>query len=299
MGGVDGHAGDVEIRKPAKASAVERDRAVFLDLLTEGAALLTPLERAQIRFIRKSLEPGRLDRALRAGQRTIGQAWINASLTNLRQVHGIERLPPFDPDRSYILVANHRSFFDLYAVTSFLVRRGLSHRILFPVRANFFYDHPLGPFVNGAMSFFAMYPPVFRDRKRAALNLAGVEECARLLQQGGTFLGLHPEGTRNKTDDPYTLLPAQSGVGRIIHRARVPVVPVFVNGLLNDLPKQVWGNFRKSGAPVHIVFGAPIDYSDLYAKAGSPRLYREASERACAAIGALGEEERKLRFGTH
>ncbi len=265
------------------------------DLLDEGGSLLTPLERAQIRFIRRSLQPGRLDRTLRVCQRTVGQAWINASLSHLRDVHGVERLPPFDPQKSYILVANHRSFFDLYAVTSFLVRRGLSHRILFPVRANFFYDHPLGPVVNGAMSFFAMYPPVFRDRKRASLNLASVEETARLLQLGGTFVGLHPEGTRNKGDDPYALLPAQGGVGRIIHRARVPVIPVFVNGLLNDFAEQVWTNVRRTGTRVHVVFGKPIDYSDLWKRPGSPRLFREASERAVAAIAGLGEEERAIR----
>lgn len=278
-----------------KTERVAKDERGLLDLLAEGAELLTPLERAQIRFIRRSLHPGRLDRALRAGQRTLGQAWINASLSNLRTVHGQERLPAFAADQSYILVANHRSFFDLYAVTSFLVRTGLTHRILFPVRANFFYDHPLGPFVNGAMSFFAMYPPVFRDKKRAVLNLAGVDETARLLQQGGTFVGVHPEGTRGKGPDPYELLPAQSGVGRIIHRSRVTVIPVFVNGLLNDLPKQVWSNFRHNGTPVHVVFGAPIDYSDLYAKSGSPKVYREASERACATIAKLGEEEKAFR----
>ena len=265
------------------------------DLLDEGGSLLTPLERAQIRFIRRSLQPGRLDRTLRVCQRTVGQAWINASLSQLRDVHGVERLPPFDPQKSYVIVANHRSFFDLYAVTSYLVRRGLSHRILFPVRANFFYDHPLGPVVNGAMSFFAMYPPVFRDRKRAALNLAGVEETARLLQLGGTFVGLHPEGTRSKGEDPYALLPAQAGVGRIIHRARVPVIPVFVNGLLNDFVEQVWTNVRRTGKRVHVVFGKPIDYSDLWKRPGSPRLYREASERAVATIAALGEEERAIR----
>jgi 1-acyl-sn-glycerol-3-phosphate acyltransferase len=210
-------------------------------------------------------------------------------------VHGLERLPAFDEHRSYVLVSNHRSFFDLYAITSFLVRQGLRHRLLFPVRSNFFYDHPLGPFVNGAMSFFAMYPPVFREKKRAALNLAGLDEVVRLLTQGGTFVGLHPEGTRGKGDDPYELLPAQSGVGRIIHRARVPVIPVFVNGLLNDIVKQVWTNFRRTGKDVHVVFGAPIPYDDLFQRQGSPRVYRETSERALQAIAALGEEERALR----
>jgi 1-acyl-sn-glycerol-3-phosphate acyltransferase len=265
------------------------------DLLEAGEELLSPLEKAQIRFIRRSLQPGRLDRALRAGQRTVGQAWINAALNNLREVHGEERLPAFDADKSFVLVANHRSFFDLYAVTSYLMRRGLPHRILFPVRANFFYDHPLGPVVNGAMSFFAMYPPLFREKKRAVLNLSSIEETARLLQQGGTFVGVHPEGKRGLGDDPYTLLPGQAGVGRIIYAAKVPIIPVFINGLSNDLLQQFLGNVRRDGPATHVVFGEPINFDDIRERPGNPKVYREASERAMAAIAVLGQEEKAIR----
>ena len=285
--------------KSAKRSLVEAPAhsRKTNDLLEDDRGLLTPLERLQIRFIRESFRHGPIDRTLRACQRTLGQAWINSALSHLRQVQGASRLPSFDPSASYILVSNHRSFFDLYAITSYLVRGGLPHRLLFPVRSNFFYDHPFGPLVNGAMSFFAMYPPVFRDKKKAALNLAGLDEVVRLVEQGGTFVGLHPEGTRGRGDDPYELLPAQPGVGRIIHRSRVTVIPVFVNGLLNDIVKQVWTNFRRTGDEVNVVFGAPLDFSDLYAKNGSPRVYREVAERTTAAIAALGAEEKALREG--
>ena len=70
--------------------------------------------------------------------------------------------------KSYIVVSNHRSFFDLYVVTAYLVKRGMPHRLMFPVRSQFFYDKRVGLVVNGLMSFFAMYPPVFRERARAA-----------------------------------------------------------------------------------------------------------------------------------
>jgi 1-acyl-sn-glycerol-3-phosphate acyltransferase len=280
----------------ATAPLIRRD-PVAADLLDAGAGLLSPLERAQIRFIQRSLEPGALDRSLRFCQRWVGATWINVCLGNLRHVHGLDRLPPLSADRSFLLVSNHRSFFDLYAVTSLLVSRGLPHRILFPVRANFFYDNPLGPFVNGAMSFFAMYPPIFRQKERGALNLAGLDELVRLLRRGGTFVGVHPEGTRKKDDDPYTFLPAQPGIGRLIHRARVPVLPVFVNGLGNDIAKQVAGNFTGKGSRVNVVFGGPVEFGDLLDAPGSPRTYKRLSERALEAIGELGQEERAIRAG--
>jgi 1-acyl-sn-glycerol-3-phosphate acyltransferase len=272
--------------------ASERDH----DLLAmSDTSLLTPLERAQIRFVRATLRPGLLDRTIRVMQRSVGQWWIRTATDSLRHVHGLDRLPTWRADESVICVANHRSFFDLYITTAELVAQGLPHRILFPVRSNFFYDHPLGPFVNGVMSFFAMYPPIFRDRKRAALNLASLDETAALLRRGGFFVGLHPEGTRKKDDDPYTFLPAQSGVGRVIHKAKCTVVPVFVNGLLNDLVKQVGTGLAGKGRPVHIVFGEPVDFGGLLQAPGSPKTYKRIAETCLEVIGELGREERVVR----
>jgi 1-acyl-sn-glycerol-3-phosphate acyltransferase len=257
--------------------------------------LLTPLERAQIRLIQASLRPGRLDQGIRLLQRSIGQWWIRAATSRLLRVHHVERLPPWDPSGSVICVCNHRSFFDLYMVTAYLVSTGLPHRILFPVKSKFFYDHPLGPAVNGIMSFFAMYPPIFRERKRAALNLTSLDELAALLARGGFFVGIHPEGTRKKDDDPYTFLPAQSGVGRVIRKARVPVVPVFVNGLLNDLAVQVKGGVLGNGPPIHVVFGKPVDFGELIDAPESPRTYKRIADKCLEAIGELGQEEKALR----
>jgi 1-acyl-sn-glycerol-3-phosphate acyltransferase len=210
-------------------------------------------------------------------------------------VRGFERIGPWDPGASLILVANHRSFFDLYATTAELVARGLPQRILFPVRSTFFYDHPLGPLVNGTMSFFAMYPPIFRDRRRTALNLESLDEVASLLRGGGYFVGLHPEGTRNQNDDPYSFLPPQTGVGRVIHGARVPVIPAFVNGLSNDLAAQIVGGVTGRGTPVNIVFGPPIDFGTHLAEPAVPRTYKAIAAECLRAIGDLAAEEREVR----
>jgi 1-acyl-sn-glycerol-3-phosphate acyltransferase len=266
-----------------------------LDLLAVGEGRLGRVERFQIRFIRSSFRPGPGDTAIRWAQRRIGATWIHHFTKNLRHVHGLERLPELDPGRSYICISNHRSFFDLYVITAHLVRLGMRHRLVFPVRANFFYDQPLGLVVNGVMSFFAMYPPIFRERRRLVLNAASLDELARLLNAGGMFAGLHPEGTRNKGDDPYALLPAQPGVGRVIHGSCATVLPVFINGLGNDLPRQIGSNFDGSGTPIHVVFGEPLGCSELRRQPGSPRIYRAIAERAMEAIRELGAEERAIR----
>ena len=274
----------------------ERRRDPRPEFVEQGKKHLSPVERLQIRLIRRSFRPGRVDGGIRWCQRHIGATWIHHFTDRLLHLHGLENLPPLEDKRSIICVCNHRSFFDLYVVTAQLVRRGLPHRILFPVRSQFFYDSPLGFFVNGVMSFFAMYPPIFRERKRASLNLLSLAELSWLLEEGGMFVGIHPEGTRKKDDDPYTFLPPQPGVGRVIHRARsAVVVPVFVNGLINDLRRQVASNFDGTGREIHVVFGKSLELSDLRQRPASPRLFREISQRCLAEISQLGEQERLFR----
>jgi 1-acyl-sn-glycerol-3-phosphate acyltransferase len=260
-----------------------------------GQELLTGLERLQIGLVRASLRPGHADRVIRLLQRSVGQWWIRAVTARLRHVHGLDRLPAWDPSGSLLVVANHRSFFDLYVTTAELVARGLPQRILFPVRSTFFYDHPAGALMNAAMSFFAMYPPIFRDRKRAALNAASLEELAGLLRRGGYFVGMHPEGTRSKGSDPYSFLPARSGVGLVVHRSRIPVVPVFVNGLSNDFIAQVAGGLSGRGEPIYLVFGKPIDFGQLLSVPPSPKAYKAIAEACLEAIRGLALEEKRLR----
>jgi len=265
------------------------------DLVALGERRLSWLERRLIAFVRRTFEPGFVDRTIRKLQRLVGSTWIHHFTKHLRFVYGMERLPRFEKKQSYILVSNHRSFFDLYVVTGHLVRLGLKHRIVFPVRASFFYDSPLGLFVNGVMSFFAMYPPIFRDRKKALLNPASLDELAWLLRRGGMLAGLHPEGTRNRGDDPYSFLPAQRGVGKIIRAAGVPVVPVFINGLINDLPRQIGSNFDGTGRKIVVVFGAPVDFGELLAAPNTPKVHQEIATRTLDVIAALGREERERR----
>jgi 1-acyl-sn-glycerol-3-phosphate acyltransferase len=282
---------------PTPEPAPYTGRGPHNQLLESARGKVSRLEHLQMRAIRRTLEPGTLDVTLRFLQRTVGVFWITQATRNLHRVHHIERLRLLMPNESFILVANHRSFFDLYVLTAELLRSGMRQRIVFPVRSNFFYDTLPGFVVNGMMSFFAMYPPLFRDKRRTLLNALGLNELALLLQAGNTLVGIHPEGRRNPGDDPYALLPAKSGVGRLIHAARgVPVVPVFTHGLLpDDLPRQIKSNFDGTGRLIHSVFGEPIDFGGLLAEPASTRLFSRISEACLDAVRVLGQEERAIR----
>src|SRR5690349_14455079 len=265
------------------------------DLLEIGRQRLSWIERLILRFVRGTFRRGLIDQTIRALQVAIGSTWIHHCTKNLRHMHGLERLPVLELGQSYILVSNHRSFFDLYVIFGDLMRRGLRHRIVFPVRANFFYNNPIGLFVNGVMSFFAMYPPLFRERKKLILNPSALDELAWLLRRGGMFCGIHPEGTRKKDDDPYTFLPAQRGVGRIILGARVPVIPVFINGLINDFTRQIESNFDGTGQEIHVVCGKPIDFGSLLAEPANARTEQAIGDHVMQVVSELGQEEKRLR----
>lgn len=215
------------------------------------------------------------------------------------RVRGLEEFANMDRQSSVLIVANHRSFFDFFTISAVLFwKTKLSKNILFPVRSTFFYDHPLGVVVNATMSGMRMFPPIMREADKIAFNKFSIERCIDAVHEPGTILGLHPEGTRNKGDDPYAILPAQGGVGRVIlGAADVPIVPAFIYGISNSLG----GEFKKNVVapndhPIDIWFGPKLDTADLVGKPMKPTPIRQAAGRARDAIVALAEAHR-AEFG--
>ncbi len=258
---------------------------------------LSWLERFNIAFVRATFELRWLNRFLLWGQRVPGVFWVHHCTKHIRHVVGIERVAGLDAGQGVVLASNHRSFFDMFVVNMVLYRHGFRQRLLFPVRSKFFYDNPLGILVNGIMSWFSMYPPIFRDKKRISLNHIAMTELARALQLERRGTGMHPEGRRNLNPDPYKLLPPQAGIGRLIHLARPKVIPVFINGLGNDLYQQIKGNFTKQGTPIVVVYGEPVDFGDLLDEPATAKTFRAIAERVTETIERLGEEERAYRAG--
>lgn len=265
------------------------------DLFSEAEARLTFLERANIRFNRWSTTFRPMHRLCAWFQRGPGAGWVHFGSRHLRAVKGLERLPDLNELNSFVVVANHRSYFDLFVISMLLFRAGLRRRMLFPVRSAFFYDNPLGFFVNGIMSFWSMYPPLFRGGSRSSLNRTSLSELIWTLNNTKSAVGLHPEGRRNPGDDPHTLLKAQAGVGRVVLETHAPVIPVFINGLSNSFMGQLKRNFSRSDDHMTIVFGAPIDFGDLLDLPNEYKNQRLISQFALDKVAELAQEEKLLR----
>jgi 1-acyl-sn-glycerol-3-phosphate acyltransferase len=288
----------VQMDTPAEPN--DRAEAAALEPTAAEAAVLSPFERFAFRLTWR-MNRGRWKRFWTACQRTLGAGWIHLSTYNLMRVSGLEHVEAADRSRPLLLVANHRSFFDMYVVSTVLFRRTRWRKqLFFPVRGRFFYDTAGGLLVNLLMGWWSMFPPFFAGGdnpkpERREFDKFSMRLLARLCSEGaGNVIGFHPEGTRNKGADPYSYLRPQPGVGKLIKDARPQVVPVFIAGLGNDLPRQVLGNWR-GGEPVRVHFGPVLDLSDFYDRRDSVRTYKEIADFCMSKIAELGESDRAAR----
>src|ERR1051326_538348 len=273
--------------------------AVTLEPASEELKVLSRFERFAFRVTHR-MNQGRWKRFWTWCQSVFGAGWIHVSTYNLMRVYGLENIEAVDHNRPVLLVANHRSVFDLYTVSTVLFRRtNWRKQLFFPVRGRFYYQSLPGMCVNLLMGWWSMYPPFFVTGlnpmpEKRAFDKYSLRRLAQLCREGpGNIIGFHPEGTRNKDANPYSFLRPQPGVGKLIKEVSPQVVPVFVAGLGNNLPKQVLGNWF-GGEKIRIHFGKQLDLSEFIKKKDHVRTYKEIAEFVMSQIAELGELDRRL-----
>jgi 1-acyl-sn-glycerol-3-phosphate acyltransferase len=255
-------------------------------------AALAPFERFAVRLVWR-MNRGRWKRIWFPLQRQIGGRWIYWLIRDRLQVTGLDHVAATSRDRPLLLVANHRTLFDLFVVMSVLFERLPGWRAInFPVRGRFFYQRVAGLLLNLLGAWWSMWPPFFHAAKKRRFDQWSLEELVRLCRDcPGQLVGFHPEGTRNLDPDPYSLLPGQPGVGRLIREAQPQVVPVFVAGLTNEFRPLLAGKWRP-GDPIRVRFGPPIDPGEFAALPDTAGSYRLIAERVMVRIAALAAEDR-------
>lgn len=268
---------------------------------------LPPMDRTLLRGFERVSVPTLEFIARHQGMRTalhtilgnFNAAWIERVTSPTWEVHGFEPVAELDAPQGLIMLSNHRSFFDMFVISTVIQRRThLLQRVNYPVRSEFFYTHPLGVVLNIAISGASMWPPVFRDDRRRQLNPIGMDQLAATLQRG-MGIGLHPEGTRNKSSDPYSFLPLKPGLGQLLTRVHpdTVVLPAFIAGLSNDVATEVKRNRRPAGhkgEPVRIRYARPMRAAELQALGSDPMVLTEA---AFAPVRQLAEVDRQDRLG--
>src|SRR5215831_6654637 len=139
---------------PVRNSSYSQSAGESLEVIepeAEELAVLSPFERFAFRFTDR-MNQGRWKRFWTWCQNVFGAGWIQISTYNLMQVYGLENIEAVDHSRPVLLAANHRSFFDMYTVSTVLFRRTRWRKqLFFPVRGRFYYQSPVGMFVNLVM----------------------------------------------------------------------------------------------------------------------------------------------------
>ena len=137
----------------------------------------------------------------------------------------------------YIIMANHRSFADPMALAikvkryeiRFIGKRELAHGRL------------------KSWLFSGLHMILV---SRHATDMAAMRQCMQTLKEGH-ILGIFPEGTRHQ---PEMMQEVESGTAIIALRARVPLLPVYIDGKIRTFHIT------------HIYYGKPMELDDLYAQ---------------------------------
>jgi 1-acyl-sn-glycerol-3-phosphate acyltransferase len=111
-------------------------------------------------------------------------------------------------------------------------------------------------------------------------DLASMKRILNLLKQGNRVL-IFPEGTRSPDG---TLQAAEAGIGFLIAKGEVPVVPVRIFGAF-----ECWKRGSKWPHPgrITIVAGPPVDFSGLPAELSGRERYQACADLVMQALAAI------------
>ena len=187
------------------------------------------------------------------------------SLTGLEQIA--------DEPQPLIFAPNHVSHFDTLAFLCAIPSKYRKNIVVAAAVDNFFNTR----FKSAFYALFLSTIPVERTRT----NRKSADIAAGLLDRGYNLL-IFPEGGRSFTDE---MMEFHGGAAYLAKRCGVPIVPVYLKGVRNILPK---GSTRVRRSPIQVVIGSalrPMPARDG-AKAEDSRRFTMRIQNALVELGA-------------
>ncbi len=182
------------------------------------------------------------------------------------RVEGLENLPDEGP---FIIAPNHVSYLDAFALAAAL-DYGVLRRTYWAGWTGAAFGNPLTRLV----SRLAQVVPI--DLGRAGLS--SLAFGAAVLRRGQNLVWF-AEGERSPTGD---LQPFKPGVGMLLSYYPVPVVPVFIRGTYEAMPR---GKFLRRLEQVTVTFGEPFDSRSFHETARPQEQVVEAIRERVAELG--------------
>lgn len=152
-----------------------------------------------------------------------------------------------DPPRPAVLVCNHQSWYDVFALAGHL-----------PVDFRFVGKRELARIPVFGPAWLAC-GNIAIDRSNRAAAIRSLNEAGRRLTEDEAVVVMFPEGTRS-TDG--RLLPFKKGAFMLALQLGVPIIPVAVAGTRAIMPKGAW---TVRPGTIEVRFGEPIEVTNYAA----------------------------------
>ena len=206
---------------------------------------------------------GKADRVGTWAARTWARWTLAASGTTVR-LEGVHNLPPGRPQ---IIVANHVSWYDVFALAAWL-----------PKRYRFAAKKELARIpIFGQAWQSAGHISIDRGDRNAAV--AALAAAGAAIRSDNSAIIIFPEGTRSATGE---LLPFKKGAFMLARQLGVEIVPVAIVGSRAIQPKNDW---RVNKGEITVRFAPPIDPSE-YGETGREELIQRVRGEIEAMLAA-------------
>jgi 1-acyl-sn-glycerol-3-phosphate acyltransferase len=179
--------------------------------------------------------------------------WSSAFLKAGRVRVVVEGAEHLAPGRPAVLVANHESWFDVFALATHLPgdNRFVGKKELTKV--------PIFGFAWQACGHIAI------DRTDRGSAIRSLDEAGRRVVEEGARVILFPEGTRSRTE---RMLPFKKGAFMLSLKLGIPVVPIGISGSRDVMAPGSWrirpGTIRiRIGEPIPVAGQGPQDRDAL------------------------------------
>jgi long-chain acyl-CoA synthetase len=194
--------------------------------------------------------------------------WLFRTVFRVR-VDGLDHLPKEGP---YLMTPNHESYLDPFAIAAVLP---------WPQLRNLHWAGWVGLLFRGP--FTRLFSRIFQvlpvDPEH---GLTSTLTLGRAILARGAPLVWFPEGQRSVDGRLHDFL---RGVGLLLERTGVPVVPVWIEGTFVAWPA---GQRRPRPYPVSIRIGPPLTLADLDPDGDEGDRHRRIAERLRAKVAELG-----------
>lgn len=171
--------------------------------------------------------------------------------TFMKEIKGRENIPK---NKGFIIAANHASFYDDFAVPAIVIPT-IKKKVHFYVNDRFYKFLPFKWFLDNAE---CIPISVKRSKNSSKTNSAALNKALYYLEKKDP-VGIFPEGGRSSDGK---IRQAKTGIAYLLLKAKVPVLPIGIEGSNEILPKGA--KFFRFGKKCKVKIGKLMHFSKYY-----------------------------------